>query len=165
MVCNAIPKKVPHIERVVLLESAHARNYSPAWCGRSRSRTESVRGTGAGAGLRWWRIREVNSRWWQRLYSASVMNAREFNLQQLARGLPLRRTNQALQLLRLSGRYLVAETRAFLAVTRVLISLPQIQSVTRTVSCNRFLNQRCHVGSSHSLSSRWHLPRCSVREP
>ena len=47
------------------------------------------------------------------------MNAREFNLQQLARGLPLRRTNQALQLLRLSGRYLVAETRAFLAVTRV----------------------------------------------
>jgi hypothetical protein len=102
------------IERVVLLESAHARNYSPAWCGRSRSRTESVRGAGAGAGLRWWRIREVNSRWWQRLYSASVMNAREFNLQQLARGLPLRRTNQVLQLLRLSGRYLVAETRAFL---------------------------------------------------
>jgi len=41
------------------------------------------------------------------------MNAREFNLQQLARGLPLRRTNQVLQLLRLSGRYLVAETRAF----------------------------------------------------
>ena len=82
------------------------------------------------------------------------------------RGLPLRRTNnQAPQLLRLSGRYLVAETRAFLAVARVLISLPHEQFVTRTVSCNRFLNQRCHVGSSHSLSSRWHLPRCSAREP
>ena len=112
------------IERVVLLESAHARNYSPAWCERSRSRTESVmRGAGAGAGLRWWRIREVNSRWWQRLYSASVMNAREFNLQQLARGVsrcagPTRRSSSFVSLRGVEVS-LVAETRAFLAVTRV----------------------------------------------